>query len=136
MVEQGPVTRAGITFVSLAPGECRERYASTATYNKSSPMSSGKIACTFAVMAVLSVLAIFFFPALEGPYSVVHGPVTALLSLRAATMVRNAIVRAGQSVRQSFERMPALAPAWSAKAISAMEMPADLSSVSSSVLRC
>ena len=99
-------------------------------------MSLGKVACALAVVAVLSVLAIFFFPSLEGPYSVVHGPVTALLSLRAATMVRNAIVRAGQSVRQSFERMPAFAPAWSAKAISAMEMAADLSSVSSSVLRC
>lgn len=99
-------------------------------------MSLGKVACALAVVAVLSVLAIFFFPSLEGPYSVVHGPVTALLSLRAATMVRNAIVRAGQSVRQSFERMPAFAPAWFAKAISAMETPADLSSVSSSVLRC
>lgn len=99
-------------------------------------MSPGKVACALAVIAVFSVLAIFFFPSLEGPYSVVHGPVTALLSLRAATMVRNAIIRAGQSVRQSFERKPALAPAWSAKAISATEMPADLSSVSSSVLRC
>ena len=99
-------------------------------------MSLGKVACALAVVAVLSVLAIFFFPSLEGPYSVVHGPVTALLSLRAATMVRNAIVRAGQSVGQGFERMPAKAPAWSAKAISAMEMPAGLSSVSSSVLRC
>ena len=99
-------------------------------------MSPGKIACALAVIAVLSVLATFFFPSLQGPYSVVHGPVTALLSLRAATMMRNAIVRAGQSVRQSFERMSAVLPAWSTKAISAVEMPADLFSVSSSVLRC
>lgn len=94
------------------------------------------MACALAVTAVLSVLAIFFFPSLEGPYSVVHGPVTALLSLRAATMVRNAIVRAGQSVRRSFEGLPAMAPTWFAKAISAMAMPAGLASVSSSVLRC
>ncbi len=46
-------------------------------------------------MAVLCVLAIFFFPAMEGPYSVVHGPVTALLSVRAAAVLRSGIVRAG-----------------------------------------
>lgn len=108
-----------------------------ATYNlRSTPMNPGRIVCALAVMAVLSVLAIFFFPSLEGPYSVVHGPVTALLSLRAATMVRNAVVLAGQSVRESFGRMPAMAPAWSARTISAMETPADLSLVSISVLRC
>lgn len=106
-----------------------------ATYNLRTSMSPGRIACTLAVVAVLSVLSIFFFPSLQGPYSVVHGPVTALLSLRAATMLRNAIVRAGQSVRQSCERMSAVST-WSVKAISAMEIPADLSSASGSILRC
>lgn len=99
-------------------------------------MSPGRIVCALAVMAVLSVLSIFFFPSLQGPYSVVHGPVTALLSLRAATMMRNAIASAGQSVRQSCERMAAVVPAWSAKAISAMEIPADMTSASGSILRC
>ncbi len=51
--------------------------------------------CALAVVAVICVLAVFFFPAMEGPYSVVHGPVTALLSARAAAGVRMAIVRAG-----------------------------------------
>jgi len=99
-------------------------------------MSPGRIVCALAVMAVLSVLAIFFFPSMQGPYSVVHGPVTALLSLRAATMVRNAIVRAGQSVRQSCARISAVLLPWSAKAVSAMELPASLSLVSGSILRC
>lgn len=98
-------------------------------------MSPGKIVCALAVMAVLSVLAIFFFPSLQGPYSVVHGPVSALLSLRAATMMRNAIVRAGQSVRQRCERISAVVLPWSAKAVSAAELPASLSLVSS-ILRC
>lgn len=99
-------------------------------------MSPGRIVCALAVMAVVSVLAIFFFPSMQGPYSVVHGPVTALLSLRAATMVRNAIARAGQSVRQSGERASAVAPARSAKANSAMEIPADVTSAGGSILRC
>lgn len=99
-------------------------------------MSPGRIVCALAVMAVLSVLAIFFFPSLQGPYSVVHGPVTALMSFRAASMMRNAIARAGQSVRRSCERMSAVVPAWSTKAISAMEVPADLTSASASILRC
>jgi len=99
-------------------------------------MSPGRIVCALAVMAVLSVLAIFFFPSMQGPYSVVHGPVSALLSLRAATMVRNAIVRAGQSIRQSSERIAAVLLPWSARAFSATELPPSLSLVSASILRC
>jgi len=82
------------------------------------------------------VLSIFFFPSLQGPYSVVHGPVTALLSFRAATMVRNAITRTGQSVRRSCERMAVVVPAWLAKAISAMEIPAEMTAAGGSILRC
>ena len=99
-------------------------------------MSPGKVACALAVTAVLSVLAIFFFPSLQGPYSVVHGPVTALLSLRASIMVRSAIVRAGRSLRQRCEQMWAVVPAWSARVISAMELSPGDCSVSSSILRC
>ena len=47
-----------------------------------------------AVVAVLCVLTIFLFPSMQGPYSVVHGPVTALLAVRAAARVRTAIVQA------------------------------------------
>lgn len=98
-------------------------------------MSPGRIACALAVVAVLSVLSIFFFPSLQGPYSVVHGPVSALLSLRAATMVRNAITRAGQSLRRGSERM-ATVPGWVAKGIFAIEIPADAPSASGAILRC
>jgi len=54
-------------------------------------MTSARIACSLAILAVLCVLFIFFFQALDGPYSAVHGPVTALLSLRAATQLRMGI---------------------------------------------
>ncbi len=37
----------------------------------------------FAILATFCALAIFLFPAANGPYSAVHGPVTALLSFRA-----------------------------------------------------
>ena len=92
--------------------------------------------CALTVIAVLSVLTIFFFPSLEGPYSVVHGPVTALLSFRAATMLRKAIAGAGQSVRRSCKRMSAVLPGRPAKAISELKIPADVLSVSGSILRC
>lgn len=52
--------------------------------------------CLLAALAVLCVLSIFFFPAMEGPYPVVHGPVTALLSIRAAAALRARIVRGGR----------------------------------------
>lgn len=37
----------------------------------------------FAIVAILSIIIIFFFPAVFGSYSAVHGPVTALRSARA-----------------------------------------------------
>ena len=56
-----------------------------------------RIASALALVSILSVLAVFFFPTIEGPYSAVNGPVTALLSVRAAAGLRTAIVRAGIS---------------------------------------
>lgn len=61
-------------------------------------MNLGRVGCFLAIAAVLSVLVVFFFPAMQGPYSVVHGPVTALLSARAAAGVRTAILQAGLCV--------------------------------------
>ena len=56
-------------------------------------MISSRIGCELAVLTVLCVLMIFFFPAMQGPYSVVHGPVTALQAARAAAHLRTAIVQ-------------------------------------------
>jgi len=36
-----------------------------------------------ALVAIVCTLAIFLFPAVSGPYPIVHGPVTALRALRA-----------------------------------------------------
>lgn len=51
-------------------------------------MISGRTECALAVLATFCVLAVFFFPAPQGPYPAVYGPVTALLSLRAAARLR------------------------------------------------
>jgi hypothetical protein len=67
-------------------------------------MTLGRIGFALALVAVLCVLTVFFFHAIQGPYSVVHGPVTALRSSRAAAGLRTAIVHAGQnSLRDSIE---------------------------------
>jgi hypothetical protein len=58
-------------------------------------MISGRTEWALAVLAAFCVLVVFFFPALQGPYPAVHGPVTALLSLRAAARLRLGIVRDG-----------------------------------------
>lgn len=58
-------------------------------------MIPGRIGCELAVVAVLCVLIIFLFPSMpmQGPYSVVHGPATALLAARAAVRVRALIMQ-------------------------------------------
>jgi hypothetical protein len=56
----------------------------------------------FAVASVVCVLAVFFFPAVQGPYSAVHGPVTVMHAARAAAGVRLAVVRAGLTAHHSY----------------------------------
>lgn len=38
--------------------------------------------CEIAILTVITTVALLFFPVAIGPYSAVHGPATALLSLR------------------------------------------------------
>ncbi len=77
-------------------GESLESHCASnaALYNVITSMISGRIGDAFAPLAVVCVLAIFLFPAMQGPYSVVHGPVSALLAVRAAAKVRTAMVQA------------------------------------------
>lgn len=62
-------------------------------YNVLSSMLSGRITSELAVLTVVCVLMIFLFPSVQGSYSMVHGPVTALLAARAAVRLRFAIVQ-------------------------------------------
>jgi hypothetical protein len=57
-------------------------------------MLSGRIGCELVVLAVFCVLSIFLFPAIQGPYPVVHGPATALLAARTALRLHRTIAQA------------------------------------------
>jgi hypothetical protein len=101
-------------------------------------MTLGRVACGLALLAVFCVLGIFFFPVMNGPYSAVHGPVTALLSIRAAARLRLTIVRAGiTAIRGWFGRVGmALATlSWTAFQ-TAMAGPNSLPAELNTVLRC
>jgi len=50
-----------------------------------------RIGHEIALLTVLSVLVIFLLPGVQGPYSVVHGPASALQAARAAVRVKVAI---------------------------------------------
>jgi len=100
-------------------------------------MNPGRSAYALAVLGLVCVLSIFFFPGVTGPYSVVHGPVTALLSMRMASRMRMAIARAGLNVLRNgrFLAASALAMLWIA--VPGLESPAlSLSARCSAVLRC
>ena len=57
-------------------------------------MFSEQIGDELAIVALVCVLLIFLFPATQGPYSAMHGPVSALQSTRAAANLRISIVYA------------------------------------------
>ena len=60
-------------------------------------MVSRRHGCEITVLTVICVLMIFFFPLMHGPYSVLHGPVTALRAARAGVHLRLAIAQAALS---------------------------------------
>jgi len=98
-------------------------------------MTVRRIACGLAVLAVLCVLTVFFFHAMEGPYSVVHGPVTALLSARAATGLRMSIMHAGLGVFRLWFGSALALMTWAAWPLVEFE-PEDIISDTSRILRC
>jgi hypothetical protein len=86
------------------------------------------------ILAVLCVGVIFFFPAIQGPYSAVNGPVTAFQSARAAARVRVAIVLAAFSLISVFQ-IPQLACVRSAIVVS-VEPQGPSFSDCGTILRC
>jgi hypothetical protein len=75
-------------------------------------MLSGRITCELAVVAVLCVLMIFLFPSVQGSYSMVHGPVTALLAARAAVRLRIAIVQGALNCLGNYLISPLVVLSW------------------------
>jgi len=91
-----------------------------------------------ALVTILCVLAIFLFPAASGPYSAIHGPVTALLAMRAAARVRLTIVRSAlTALRNGLQNARAVLIPLRWTDSSLMECWIDcFSAEPSSVLRC
>lgn len=71
-----------------------------------------RIGCELAVLTILCVLMIFFFPVIHGPYSVVHGPATALQAARAAARLRIIIVQGALSSLGNFLISPLVILSW------------------------
>jgi hypothetical protein len=97
-------------------------------------MISGRIGCELAVLAVVCVLTIFLFPALQGPYCVVHGPVTALLAAQAAFRLRMAIAKAALSSTGNCLISPLLLFSW--LSFLNIKFRSPRLSESSTILRC
>jgi hypothetical protein len=100
-------------------------------------MPADRVEGALAVVAVLCVLTIFFFPGVQGPYCVVHGPVTALLSIRASATLRMRIVRSGLTalrdrLNRAYQAQALIAPAL----VSSTEPPMDDLAACGSILRC
>ena len=62
---------------------------------------SRQLSYEFALVAILCTVALFLFPAVQGPYSAVHGPVTALLSLKAKVFLCLALLLAAMHLLTS-----------------------------------
>jgi len=59
------------------------------------------------VVLVLTILTIFFFPSVQGPYSVVHGPATAFRAAPSAAIAHASIVHGAMySIRNSSGSPP------------------------------
>lgn len=101
-------------------------------------MPAGRIESALAVVAVLCVLSIFLFPAMEGPYCAVHGPVTALLSIRASATLRRRIVRSGlTALRDRLHRAHLARARFVPSLLTFMESATDDAAASgTSILRC
>ena len=107
----------------------------TLRYNyHDSSMKPRRIDCGLAILVLLCVLALFLFPAMQGPYSAVHGPVTALQSARSAARLRVSIVRSALHVLR--DSSISLLVVWSWRTLSHSEIRPFASRDSSSVLRC
>jgi hypothetical protein len=64
----------------------------------------------FAILAILGILVIFMFHAASGPFSVVHGPATALRALRNAGLIMFAIMAFALGSIRRFTTVSYFAP--------------------------
>jgi hypothetical protein len=75
-------------------------------------MNPGRIRRELAIVAVVCILTIFLFPSMQGPYSVVNGPATALQAARYALRLQASIVQAASSLLGSNAISPLVVFSW------------------------
>jgi hypothetical protein len=97
-------------------------------------MIPGRIGCELAVLTVLCVLMIFFFPLMQGPYSVVNGPATVFQATRAAARLRIVIVQGALNSLGSLLISPLVILSW--VLFSQIESNSVSSPEYSTILRC
>jgi len=97
-------------------------------------MIPGRIGCEVAVLTVLCVLMIFFFPLMQGPYSVVHGPATALQAARAAARLQIVIMHGALNSLGDFLISPLVILSW--MLLSQAEFRSVSLPENSTILRC
>jgi hypothetical protein len=88
-----------------------------------------------SVVVLLCTLSVFLFPGVAGPYSAVHGPVTALLALRQALKAFWSMARAALR-RAPLLQMPQTLPAILASLLLLAPLPTAAPQHSLTVLRC
>jgi hypothetical protein len=100
-------------------------------------MISGRTEWALAVLAAFCVLVVFFLPALQGPYPAVHGPATALLSLRAVARLRLDVMRERlRAIPARVASARVIVPALRAESLVLHFGPQNSSPASGSILRC
>jgi hypothetical protein len=72
-----------------------------------SPMIHSRTRCELTLVVILSILTIFLFPSMQGPYSVVRGPATAFRAAQSAAIAHAPIV---QGTMHSIRNSPGSPP--------------------------
>jgi hypothetical protein len=85
------------------------------------------------LVAILCIIALFLFPAVQGPYSAVHGPVTALLSIKAKLFLCLTLLLAAMHL---LVRCVAICACAFRPSVDGSFLRAALDSEHTSVLRC
>jgi len=93
-----------------------------------------RIGCELAILGVVCVITLFLFPAASGPYTAIHGPVTALRSVYAASKIRLAMILAGLRDLWNNQRSPLTARFWIS--ILGARFAPDVVADYSTILRC
>ena len=94
---------------------------------------SPKFSYQFALLVILCTTTLLFFPVIQGPYSAVHGPATALLSLKAKTLLCLALLLAAMHLLARYLAVCHVAPGI---LVDRTSLPASRDSEHTAVLRC